>query len=97
MAQVVLDRAGMAALAEHVLSKFADVALEMGVDAERLAPVDTGALKLSINVHSIGRGMWRISAGTGLPDGRAVYQELGTRYMRAQPYLRPAVYRVRAP
>jgi hypothetical protein len=96
MARVELDRGGMAALAEHVLSRFGDVALEIGVDAERLAPVDTGALKLSVDVREIGRGIWRISAGTGLPDGRAVYQELGTRYMRAQPYIRPALYRQRA-
>lgn len=96
MAHVELDRAGTAALADYVLERVSAIPLAIGVDAEVLAPVRTGALKLSVDVREIGRGYWRISAGTGLPDGRAVYQELGTSKMRAQPYLRPAVYQQRA-
>jgi hypothetical protein len=96
MARVELDRDGMARLAEHVLERASAIPLAIGIDAEALAPVDTGALKLSISVAEIGRGIWRISAGTGLPDGRAVFQELGTSKMRAQPYLRPAAYQQRA-
>jgi hypothetical protein len=96
MARVVLDQGGLARLADHVIERASVIPLAIGVDAEALAPVRTGALKLSIKVEEIGRGIWRISAGTGLPDGRAVYQELGTSKMRAQPYLRPAVYQYRA-
>jgi hypothetical protein len=96
MAHVDLDRAGLARLADHVLSRAAEIPLAIGVDAEALAPVRTGELKLSIRVDEIGRGIWRISAGTGLPDGRAVFQELGTSKMPAQPYLRPAAYQLRA-
>jgi hypothetical protein len=96
MAHVDLDRAGLARLADHVLSRAAEIPLAIGVDAEALAPVRTGELKLSIRVDEIGRGIWRISAGTGLPDGRAVFQELGTSKMPAQPYIRPAAYQMRA-
>lgn len=96
MAHVVLDQGGMSALADYVLNRVSEIPLAIGVDAEALAPVRTGALKLSIHVSEIGRGIWRISAGTGLPDGRAVFQELGTSKMRAQPYLRPALYQQRA-
>ena len=95
MARVVIDHAGMNRLADYVLSRAAAVPLAQGVDAERLAPVLTGALKLSIDVREIGRGHWRISAGTGLPDGRAVYNELGTEKMAAQPYIRPSMYQQR--
>lgn len=96
MAHVVLDQGGIAALANHVLNRASEIPLAIGVDAEALAPVRTGALKLSIHVAEIGRGIWRISAGTGLPDGRAVFQELGTSRMPAQPYIRPALYQRRA-
>jgi hypothetical protein len=96
MAHVELDHGGMTALANYALSRVSEIPLAIGVDAEVLAPVRTGALKLSVHVTEIGRGIWRISAGTGLPDGRAVYQELGTSKMRAQPYIRPALYQQRA-
>lgn len=96
MAHVVLDHGGMARLADHVLARVSEIPLAIGIDAEALAPVRTGALKISITVSEVGRGIWRISAGTGLPDGRAVFQELGTSKMRAQPYIRPAVYQQRA-
>lgn len=96
MAHVELNRGGIAALADECLSHGEGAALAMGVDAETFAPVRTGALKISIQVVEIGRGIWRIIAGTGLPDGRAVYNELGTSKMAAQPYIRPAVYQKRA-
>lgn len=96
MAHVVLDRGGMARLADHALARVSEIPLAIGIDVEAGAPVRTGELKLSVRVAEIGRGIWRISAGTGLPDGRAVFQELGTSKMRAQPYIRPAVYQYRA-
>jgi hypothetical protein len=95
MARVVIDQTGCNALADHVLRRAEAAALAQGVDAERFAPVLTGALRLSVHVTEVGRGHWRISAGTGLPDGRAVYNELGTSKMAAQPYIRPAMYQAR--
>jgi hypothetical protein len=96
MAHVVLNQSGIAALADECLDHGATAALAMGADAQVFAPVRTGALRASIGVDEIGRGVWRIHAGRGLPDGRAVFNELGTSRMRAQPYLRPAVYQGRA-
>ena len=96
MARIDLDRGGIAALADECLRHGADAALAMAVDATIFSPVRTGALRSSIGVDEVGRGIWRIHAGRGLPDGRAVYNELGTSKMRAQPYIRPAVYQKRA-
>lgn len=96
MSRVEIDHAGLAALKAHVLGKFAHVALDMGVDVERHAPVDTGALRMTVHVTELGPELWRISAGTGLPDARAIYNEFGTRYMRAQPFIRPSIYKRRA-
>lgn len=60
-------------------------------DAQTIAPVDTGRLRASIEAS--------------LPEGKTVrvharanyagYVELGTRHMAAQPYLSPALFRVR--
>lgn len=104
MARVEMNGQGLSSLKEHILGKVADVALAVGVDAEAMAPVRTGELKSSIRVDVSAReeGRWRISAGTGLPDGRAVYNELGTHNedgsvrMHEQPYLRPALFQKRA-
>src|SRR5438552_3122541 len=58
---------------------------ELAASGERIAeaaraacPVDTGALQGSIASGSAGPGSWEVSAGRGLPDGRAVYAEYGT-------------------
>lgn len=96
MAHIVLHQSEIAALADECLDHGANAALAMGADAQLFAPVRTGALRASVGVDEIGRGIWRIHAGRGLPDGRAVFNELGTSRMRAQPYIRPAVYQERA-
>lgn len=88
---LIPNMGGLDALGQYVKGRAADAAIAMGVDAETLAPVDTGALKVSVDVIEVTDQKWRIIAGRGLPDGRAVYQELGTSKMRAQPYIRPAV------
>ena len=66
-------------------------------DAQRLAPVLTGALMFSIRVeHVPGAATAEVVAGgTGLVD-YAGYQEFGTSKMAAQPYLGPAAYRWRS-
>jgi HK97 gp10 family phage protein len=91
--RVDLDMNGFAALKAHVLSQVEAIPLAVGVDAEAAAPVDTGALKLSVAVDRLAEDVWTISAWGGA-GGRhyAAYVELGTRYMRAQPFLRPACY-----
>ena len=63
-------------------------------DSQRYVPVLTGALRAS--------GRKEVHGGTGLvvygDEGEvdyAVYQEMGTSKMAAQPYLRPAAFKVR--
>jgi len=62
-------------------------------DAKRIVPVRTGRLRASIGISDPGRD--RVVVDATAPY--AGYVELGTRYMKAQPYLRPALYRARAP
>ena len=52
------------------------------------APVDTGALKNSIFSAKAGNLTYKVTA----PQHYAIYVEKGTRKMRAQPYLKPALY-----
>lgn len=73
-----------------VLRRLAD---EVADDARRIVPVDTGLLRSSIRVGAVTPRSARIHADAPY----AAYVELGTRHMRAQPYLRPALYRVRKP
>lgn len=56
---------------------------------EAIVPVDTGALKgsLAFQVEQIGNG-WLLRFGS-FGIHYAVYVELGTYKMRAQPYIRP--------
>lgn len=79
-------------------------ALELGINvanqAIELAPVDTGQLKGSIG-YSWSKGETAtppisqpqdetsVHVGTAVEHG--TYQEYGTRYMQAQPWLRPAI------
>lgn len=51
------------------------------------APVDTGALKNSIFSAKAGNLAYKVTA----PQHYAIYVEKGTRKMRAQPYLKPAL------
>lgn len=51
------------------------------------APVDTGALKNSIFSAKAGNLTHKVTA----PQHYAIYVEKGTRKMRAQPYLKPAL------
>ncbi len=60
-------------------------------DARTIVPYRTGRLYSRISHKVVSARTVRISARTRY----AVYVELGTRRMAAQPYLRPALYRVR--
>src|SRR5262245_18750529 len=56
------------------------------IRASQLAPVDTGNLARSIRADSNGT---TVEVGTSVPYGR--FQEYGTVYVTASPYLRPAL------
>tara|TARA_R110002167_G_scaffold12153_2_gene52070 strand:+ start:810 stop:1001 length:192 start_codon:yes stop_codon:yes gene_type:complete len=58
--------------------------------AKRLAPVDRGILRSSIQ-YEIRKERGELTARIGTNVKYAVYQEFGTRYMKAQPFLRPAL------
>jgi HK97 gp10 family phage protein len=60
-------------------------------DARIACPVDTGHLRDSLE-HEVDGDTLRV--GTNVDY--AVYVEEGTRYMAAEPYLRPALYRMRS-
>lgn len=55
--------------------------------AQRNAPVDTGTLKRGIGLEITDNGM---SAEVKPTADYSAYVELGTRFMEAQPYLKPA-------
>ena len=60
---------------------------ELQSKAQNYAPVDTGTLKLSIGLNITDGGLTAKSEATA---EYAPYQEWGTRYMEAQPYMKPA-------
>ena len=68
-------------------------AVDVETAAKRLAPVDTGRLKGSIT-HVMGTENGEQVAYVGSNVEYAIYQELGTYKMGAQPYLRPALQSV---
>jgi len=72
----------------------ADVDTVLGILAHQvegaskaLAPVDTGALKNSIETKKVKMNEWRVQDGVEY----GIYQELGTSRMAAQPFMVPAV------
>jgi len=64
---------------------------EIALLAKVLAPFRTGALRDSIAVELTGA----LTATVGTPITYAIYQEFGTRFMAAHPYLVPATDQVR--
>ena len=85
--------------AEEALSSQVDLIVAL---AKVYVPVEYGALRDSIRKERGGKGLhWRqysIRAGgyvthpkTGKLVNYAKYQEMGTKYMRAQPFIQPAV------
>lgn len=58
--------------------------------AKQLCPVDTGRLRSSIT-RQLGRDSLGLYAAVGTDVEYAPFVELGTRFMRARPFLRPAL------
>lgn len=76
-----------------VMRELTKVAVRVSAEAKRLCPVDTGRLRNSITfgVDADSQGPYAV-IGTNVEY--APYVEFGTRYQRAQPFLRPAVSKV---
>lgn len=72
----------------HLLKNIAERVTE---NAQDIVPYRTGKLHSRIGYKVMSSQRARISAKTHY----AVYVELGTRYMAAQPYLRPALFQTR--
>ena len=68
------------------------IAAMIEAEAKRLCPVDTGRLRASIT-HVVDEG--RLIAMAGSDVLYAIFVEMGTIKMSAQPYLRPALEVVR--
>lgn len=64
-----------------------DFARGATASAKARCPVDTGALKASIQHKKVGERHHQIRVG----QFYGAYVEYGTRHMAAQPYLRPAI------
>ncbi len=77
---------------EAWLASSTDVATKA---ARREAPVRTGRLRDSIVSLPLERHGGRMTAGVWAQAPYALWVEIGTRRMRAQPYLRPALDVVR--
>lgn len=78
----------------RVEAAVAKAAFDIEANAKVRAPVDTGALKNSIQAseETGNPTAWRV--GDGVEYG--IYQEFGTRFMPAHPWLVPAVEAVRS-
>jgi|SRR5882757_3722186 len=71
------------------------LALMVETGAKRLAPVDTGRLRSSIE-HTVSGNGDGMKADIFSTVNYAIYQELGTRYQSGTAYLRPALHQVMA-
>lgn len=93
---VGLDKLESALLTKAQLGAVKTVVKKNGTrlqqEAQRIAPVDTGTLKRSIGVSIRDAGLTAVSGPT-VHYGE--YVELGTRFMSAQPYMRPALNSVK--
>lgn len=89
--KIVMDPQGWNTLKMRVSQLVQQLTDDVYFDMIRFAPVDTGELRASIKVRYPAWNMGRIWIGTD----HWIYPEYGTRYMSAEPYIRPAVYRYR--
>lgn len=92
--RVVFDEAALDRLFRSetgpVAKDLARRAIRVDAAAKRACPVDTGRLRASIT-HALATDNQGLHAIIGSNVHYAIFQEFGTRYMSAQPYLRPAL------
>ena len=91
MARVNISAEGRAKLDLAVGKMMRHLVREIEDDARNNAPVDTGELAASVFSETDGN-----DGRIGAAAEHAAYVELGTSEMRAQPFLRPALYKKRA-
>jgi len=98
--------ASIAALGLRLNEALPGIALQGAsiVEAEviRRAPVDTGAMRSSVDEHAVAQGPGYASATVAVENSSesgiehyAIYQEFGTSRMPANPFVRPALQAVR--
>jgi hypothetical protein len=87
VSEIVIDSNGMRSLGDYVERRAGRVPAQWVDESRMSAPIESGALKASGRVTKRGRGQWRVSFGEGLPDARAVYQEVGTGSHFSQPMM----------
>ena len=75
---------------ERVALAIRKAAFDIEAHAKARAPVDTGALKGGINANGDGKE-WRVDS----PAEYSIFQEFGTRFQPAHPFLVPALMQVR--
>lgn len=84
------DPIGVARLGRVAAQAVEQITKDVLDDVRRYVPIDTGELRSTARAEHLGK-MGRVYIGSDHWE----YVEYGTRYMRAQPYMRPAIYRVR--
>ena len=89
--RVRIDLAGFARLEAATDELVKRLTLDVATDAERFVPIDTGELHQSIHSEFPRPLIGQVWVGTD----HWIYPEYGTRYMKAEPYMRPALYRYR--
>jgi len=67
------------------------ICIDVVKEAVSMAPALTGDLKRSIDYKIDPKAKYTVIGYVGSPLDYAIYQEFGTRYMRPQPFLRPAI------
>lgn len=86
------DHDALAALfaSEPISKELERRAIRVEGAAKQACPVDTGRLRASIT-HQLGQDGEGLLADIGTDVEYAPYVEFGTRFMAAQPFLRPAL------
>lgn len=96
--RIVFDQAGLSELFESTDGPAGKWLKKQGIKVQRRAkqnaPVDTGRLRSSI-AEELGREGSDLVERIGTDVEYALFQEVGTSKMAAQPYLRPALDAVR--
>lgn len=89
--RVRIDLAGFARLEAATQELVTRLTEDVEDDASRFVPIDTGELHQSLHTEFPRPLVGQVWVGTD----HWIYVEYGTRYMKAEPYMRPALYRYR--